>query len=272
MAPPARRRPTARAAALPARRGLPDVGRGLAPPSGRSILIGIALFVVAVGGYFVARQSSIFAVRTLDVRGGTPAVRAEVKAALGDEIGTSLLRVDGDALSSRLSTVPDVLTFRYDRHFPHTLRVTIRREQPVLVLHRQPDSFLVSSTGRVLRVLKNPRLSGLPRFWVPKTTHIAVGQDLTADDGAAAAAAVSALRKEPLPQAVHVVVGGREGLGLHLSSGLELRLGDPGDLRLKLAIAGRILSSGAAQGATSGYLDVSVPERPVLNLNPQVAG
>jgi cell division protein FtsQ len=256
---------------LPARRGLPDVGR-IAPPSGRSVLIGIALFVLAVGGYVVARQSSLFAVRTLDVRGGTPAIRAEVRSALSDELGTSLLRLDNGDLASRLAAVPDVLSFRYDRHFPHTLRVTIRREQPVLILHRQPDSFLVSATGRVLRRLKNPRLSSLPRFWVPKTTHVEIGQDLTADDGAAAAAAVSALRKEPLPQAVHVVVGGQEGLALNLSSGLQLRLGDPGDLRLKLAIAGRILATGAAQGAASGYLDVSVPERPVLNTNSQVGG
>jgi cell division septal protein FtsQ len=267
----ARRRPSARAAALPARRGLPDVGR-FSPPSGRSVLVGLALFALAAGAYVVARQSSLFALRTLDIRGGTPAVRAEVRAALAGEVGTSLLRVDGGDLAGRLAGVPDVLSFRYDRRFPHTLRVTIRREQPVLVLRRQPDSFLVSATGRVLRKLPHPRLSSLPRFWVPKTTQIAVGDDLSADDGAAAAAAIAALHKEPLPQAVHVVTGGQEGLALHLSSGLELRLGDPGDLRLKLAIAGRILASDAAQGVTSGYLDVSVPERPVLDSNSQVEG
>lgn len=267
----ARRRPSARAAALPARRSLPDVGR-FAPPSRRSILVGLVLFALAAGAYVLARQSSLFALRTIDVRGGTPAVRAEVRAALADEVGTSLLRVDGGDLADRLAAVPDVLSFRYDRRFPHTLRVTIHREQPVLVLHRQPDSFLVSATGRVLRKLPHPRLSSLPRFWVPKTTRISVGDDLSADDGAAAAAAVAALRKEPLPQAVHVVTGGQEGLTLHLASGLELRLGDPGDLRLKLAIAGRILTSGAAQSVTTGYLDVSVPERPVLNANSQVEG
>jgi hypothetical protein len=150
--------------------------------------------------------------------------------------------------------------------------VTVRPERGVLVLHRQPDSFLVSSTGRVLRKLPHPRLSSLPRFWVPKQTHVTVGETLTADTGAAAAAALSALRSEPLPVRVRVVVGGRQGLALKLSSGLELRLGGPGDLRLKLAIARRILGSGAVGFATSGYLDVSVPERPVLNVDPQLAG
>jgi hypothetical protein len=57
-------------------------------------------------------------------------------------------------------------------------------------------------------------------------------------------------------------------LTLVLASGTELRLGDSGDLRLKLSIAKRLLP--LAAGAR--YVDVSVPERPVAGSNPQVAG
>ena len=49
-----------------------------------------------------------------------------------------------------------------------------------------------------------------------------------------------------------------------LGAGLEMRLGDAGDLRLKLAVARRILHADGAAGTAHGYLDVSVPERPVL--------
>jgi hypothetical protein len=55
----------------------------------------------------------------------------------------------------------------------------------------------------------------------------------------------------------------------HLRSGLELRLGDPTDVRLKLAIARRALAA-LPTGAT--YVDVSVPERPVAGMdNPQLS-
>ena len=59
---------------------------------------------------------------------------------------------------------------------------------------------------------------------------------------------------------------------LVLSSGLELRLGDPGDVRLKLAIARRVLSATGGGPTSGGYVDVSVPERPVYNPNSQVGG
>ena len=60
-----------------------------------------------------------------------------------------------------------------------------------------------------------------------------------------------------------------------LASGIEVRLGDIGDLRLKLAIARRILALAApSRDTTPAYVDVSVPERPVLGgrHNPQVEG
>jgi hypothetical protein len=57
-----------------------------------------------------------------------------------------------------------------------------------------------------------------------------------------------------------VSVATADGLTLRLASGLELRLGDMHDVRLKLAVAARVLR---VLPAGSGYLDVSVPDRPV---------
>jgi len=57
-------------------------------------------------------------------------------------------------------------------------------------------------------------------------------------------------------------------LMLALASGQEIRLGDASDLRLKLAVAARILP--LASGAH--YLDVSVPDRSVAGFNSQLSG
>ena len=57
-------------------------------------------------------------------------------------------------------------------------------------------------------------------------------------------------------------------LTLVLRSGTELRLGDSGDLRLKLSIAKELLPLTAG----ARYVDISVPERPVAKYNSQVGG
>lgn len=226
---------------------------------------------LAVGGYFAARDTSLFAMQRIEVTGGSPAVQAQVRAALRDEVGTSLLAVDGTALTQRLSSITAIHSFRYDRSFPHTLHIVLRLERPVLVVRQGPQAFLISATGRVLRTLPHPRLSGLPRLWVTKDVQIAVGRTLPAQQ-AAAAAALAPLRGASLPAGVSAVQAGAHELTLTLGGGLELRLGDAGDIRLKLAIARRILKTTGAAAAGGGYLDVSVPERPVLFAKSQVGG
>ncbi len=271
----ARRRLIPLLAALPARVQLPTSVR-LPPhrllPSPRSVAVGMVLAILAVGGYVVARETSVFAVQTIDVRGGTPAVRAEVRAALSDENGISLLRVGGADLTRRLAALPDVASFTYDRSFPHTLRIVVRRERPVLVVRQVPgnDAFLVASSGRVLRALPHAELSPLPRLWITHSIPVSVGAKLPASvvGAANAAAAADDLR---LPGGVRTIVASPSQLTVNLGTGLQVRLGDAGDVRLKLAIARRIIRVVGGAQAT-GYVDVSVPERPVADSNPQLGG
>ncbi|HEY6962760.1 MAG TPA: FtsQ-type POTRA domain-containing protein [Gaiellaceae bacterium] len=237
------------------------------------MLVGLALLVLAGVLYAAARTTSVFAVQTLEVRGGTPALRAQVRAALAAERGRSLLAVDGTTIGRRLDALPGVRSFTYDRAFPHTLRVVVRREVPALVVRRVPgsDGFLVAASGKVLRLLAHPHRSTLPRLWVKNTVPLVAGEPLP-PALAPAAAALAAVRSAALPGGVRTVRVTGEELTLTLGGGLQVRLGDDGDLRLKLAIARRILRLTGAAATGGGYLDVSVPERPVLAVNPRVGG
>jgi hypothetical protein len=147
--------------------------------------------------------------------------------------------------------------------------VVVTQERPVLLLRRGRDAWIVSARGRVLRTVTRPRLSSLPRTWVPRSTRVDVGATLPAAAGGLAAAALAPLAGARFPGGVHVVRTRPGDLTLVLRTGVEIRLGDPGDLRLKYAIARRILTT-LDSAATPTYLDVSVPERPVSSPNSQV--
>jgi cell division protein FtsQ len=262
------RRATARAAALPARPAKPSARTLL--PSRRSLVVGVAIVVLAIGAYAAARETSVFAIRELSIVGGTPRLQAEVGKALAPELGRSLVQVSGGDVSRRLEAVPGVLSARIDRRFPHTLRVVVVPERPVLLLRRGSKGWVVSARGRVLRPVGNTRLSSLPRAWVPAATAIEVGKVLPADGIGAAATALAPIAGTRFPARVKAVRSGKKELTLVLGSGVEVRLGDSGDVRLKLAVARRILVVLGAD-STATYLDVSVPERPVVGgLDPQV--
>ncbi|HLM35183.1 MAG TPA: FtsQ-type POTRA domain-containing protein, partial [Gaiellaceae bacterium] len=167
------RRTIARVAALPAAVRLPELRAVV--PSARSVGVGLALLVVAFAAYFGARTMSVFAVRQIEVAGGSPLAREQAADALRPVIGASLLAVDSTLLERRLTQVPQVASVRFDRDFPHTLRVFVVPEHPVLLLRRGKVGWVVSARGRVMRSVTNTRTSSLPRMWVPPRTKVVVG-------------------------------------------------------------------------------------------------
>jgi cell division protein FtsQ len=228
----------------------------------------VVLVGVAALAYVGARETPLFALRSVDVEGADPALARRLEAALRPLRGTSLLALDGRQVVRLATRLPDVSSVAYDRSFPNTLRLRVEPEQPLAVLHRGARAWLVSRTGRVLAPIRPGSHAALPRIWQPAGERPALGASLAANDGGTAVAALAAALGTPLAariRSVRIVDGQDVYL---LRDGLELRAGAPANLPLKLTVAARIL----AGTVLTGYLDVSVPERPVAGSTPQVSG
>jgi len=222
---------------------------------------------VAAGVYAIARETSAFAISKIEVRGAPAAVDAQVRRALAPLVGTNLLALDGAALERRAAALPTVVSVGYDRAFPHTLRITVTPERTVAVLHRGTETWLVSARGRVVQRIPTGTYPELARIWVPRKTSVTVGAFLAAGTGGTPARVLALAARFPARIATVSLAHGELVFRLH--SGLELRLGDPTDVRLKLAIARRALAH-LPPGTT--YVDVSVPGRPVAGTdNPRLS-
>ena len=237
-------------------------------PSGRSLLLGILILLTCLGLYAAARSTSAFAVDEIAVQGASPEVAADVRKALAPALGESLLGIDLNELTRRAETVPMVATATFDRAFPHTLQIAVSPEVPVAVLRQGSASWLAAAGGRVVAELGKGARPALPRVWMKRDVDVRVGESVRGLQ-LAAVDAVAPLVDQPLPSAVTSVAAGRDELTLTLRSGVELRLGDAVDLPVKLEVARQVLPQ---LGGWRGYLDVSVPERPVAGetLNSQV--
>ena len=239
-------------------------------PSGRSLLLGFAIVAGAAGFYLLARSTPMFALNGVEVTGAPPAVAAHVRAVLAPLEGQSLLALDTAELDRRLGSLPEVADFSYDRNFPHTLRVIVRAEHPVAVARRGPTAWLVAASSRVIRVLPAHARPGLPRIWLAHSGEPEVGAPITDRFGLRAVRTLSLARLAHFHGRIRMVRAREHDLTFLLASGLELRLGDLRAIRLKLAIATRILPGILARGGYA-YVDVGVPERPVAGTNPKLS-
>lgn len=254
-------RARAKVVTLPARR--PLAARFV--PSARSLLVGFALLAGSLGSYFVAHETPLFAVREIAVTGVQPRAAARIQTALGSFEGTSLVALDGAELAARAGAIPEVHSVNYDRAFPHTLRVVVRPERPLLVLRRGSEAWLVSARARVIGGIARRTRLGLPRFWVPKTVELEAGAFVTDARTLLALAPLRVLEDLDVrlsPRGVKIDEAGQAAL--RLRSGVEVRLGRPVDLGLKLTVAERVLPELRPR---RGYIDVSVPDRPVAGVS-----
>ncbi len=235
-------------------------------PTSRSLVVALAILLASLVAWIVARESSLFAVRTVQVDGASPAVAARVKRVLAANTGQSLLKLDGAVVEAAVERIPFVAHASVDRAFPHGLRIAIVQERGVALVRHGADTWVVSSRGRVIKTVAPSRrsLSRLPRIWVTGDTEPVVGEIVTGELATAARAVVVASEAK-LSTRVSKVVVSEDTLTVRLRSGLELLLGAPTDADLKLAVAARVLRR---LPAGTVYLDVSVPERPVASLVP----
>jgi hypothetical protein len=187
-----------------------------------------------------------------------------VEQALAPLRGRSLLALNQGEIEQRLARLSDVAAVSFDRDFPHTLRVFVTPAHSIAVLRRGMSAWIVSSDGRVVRTAGLFATPKLPRIWVPRSTSVDVGMPVADADAAHAVRALAIVRGAGFGRRIVGVRAADGELTFVLAQGPELRFGDATSLPLKLAVATRMLP--LVEG-TSGYLDVTVPTRPIAGGN-----
>ena len=231
---------------------------GLLVPSGRTLLVAFGILAGILLAILAARETPLFGIRSIEVSGADSRVTRQVQRALDGRAGESLFGVDLEAAELEVAALPTVAAVSFDRAYPHTLRVTVVPERPVAIVRQGAGSFVVSDRGRVVATAERSEQPELARIWVTKDVRLDTG-GYVEGELRTAVGAVAPLAGIRFPSRV-VSVATTDELTLRLASGLELRMGDMRDVDLKLAVAGRVLPL-LPQG--TGYLDVSVPHRPV---------
>jgi len=246
----------------------PALSRSLLPGQ-RTVLLLLAVIGLVGLAYLGARQTSVFAFRTVEVEGASPAVAGEVREALRPLEGTSLVALDPGDVEDLLEGVAAVHAAHVDRAFPHGLAVEVEPERAVAVFRDGARAWLVAASGRVLETMGPSARPKLPRIRIDVTRVPTVGASLPGENADATLAVLAALPPR-FPGRVLYATTSDEGLVLALSDGPEIRLGEATMLARKLAAAAAVLRSlPEEERAPLGYLDASVLERVVAGVDPE---
>lgn len=242
----------------------------------RSAIIGACALAALGLLYLGARETPVFALKDIEVRGAPPPVRRAVLQTLDETRGASLVALDGAQIVRRLEALPSVQSVSYDRAFPHTLRLVVVPERPVAVVNQAGTLWIVSERGRVIGPTSASEAPALPRLRSAAEAPLAAGQ-FVGDEGTKTVLAALAESPRHMPLPIHSarLEDGELTFVLAGDGGERplLLLGEPVDVETKLRVAALVLRHlSFEERATLAYLDVTLPDRPVASTNPQVSG
>lgn len=234
----------------------------LHPPSLRTLLAVGAALALVLAGWFWLRDSSLVAVKTVEVSGvaGSPGTQgAKVRAAL-DEAARSMttLHVRQDALDTAVAPFSLVKRIEVETGFPHTMRIHVVTNVAVGAVTVDGRRIAVTSDGTLLRDVTAPaKLPEIPVRIAPAGARVTEPAARTAV--AALGAAPDALRS----RVEGIVTTPEHGLEIQLAHGPLLRFGTGERLAAKWAAAAAVLADPEAAGASA--IDVTAPERPAVS-------
>jgi cell division protein FtsQ len=224
-----------------------------------AVVLGLVLLDVGL-------HSSLLSVTHIGVQGTHEEPVAAVVKAAGVARHRPLFGLDEAAVEADVDALPWIASSRVQRHWPHTIVVTVTERVPVAQVAVAGGHWAeVDGSGRVLAVGET-RHTGLPRLAVaaPTAAVLNAGTRLPAADrpALAAAAALPDLPPQRLNEVEAVTVKAGTGVDLTLSDGATVLLGPPTDLSTKLAALATVVSEVDMSGVRT--IDLRVPGQPAL--------
>jgi cell division protein FtsQ len=225
------------------------------PPTRRRALVRrwMALFVFLglVAITVIVLFTPVLGVRTVDVSGTQALTPEQVRLAAQVPMGTPMIRLDTDAIATKVANLSRVATVDVVRDWPSTILIEVTERKPVATYNGPGGVHLVDATGDdYATVAAAP--PGLPTIAVP---HVAPNDPATQ----AVFAVIAAMPQQLRPILVTISAQTPDSVRFALNNGKTVIWGDAGDAAHKSAVLAALLSQ------PGKVYDVSAPDLPTIS-------
>ncbi len=227
---------------------------------GRLIFLLICLLVA-----IIVLERTVFRLRSVYVVGNVTKSAEDVAAASKLRLGDNMLTIDESAIAENINSDVSMVFLRLEKDYPSTVYIYIAERSNAAVLQWLGMQYTIDAQGIVMSESNSLVLSEtLPEVKGFQINRIHIGKMIEVKDSRQLAAYRTIMSELKLQmfenQVTKIVVSDPEMLYLMTSSGMMVKLGGGNHLRAKICAARTDLAYLLEMGATSGVLDVSIPE------------
>jgi cell division protein FtsQ len=223
------------------------------------ILVVIAVVAVVLGSLWLVR-SPILSIRQVDVTGAENSDPRAAIQALGMDVGTPTIDIDGDAITLLILEDPWVESVTVEIVWPGSIVIDVTERTPVAPVLAGDQWVLVASDGGVIKAVPAP---GTEIMFVAIDQGSLDPGDVISDPRTLGALVFVRYLADRYRSGARIQMDG-EGLQAEVA-GHPVRLGRPVDMAEKATVLEALLDTGIEPGAS---IDLIAPLRPAVT-NPQ---
>lgn len=212
-----------------------------------ALLVFLGIVVITVTVLF----TPVLGVRTVDVSGNQALTEEQVRLAGEVPLGTPMIRLDTEAIATRVAILSRVASVDVVREWPSSILIVVTERTPVATFAGPGGVHLVDATGDDYATVATAP-PGLPTIAVP---HVEPSDPTTKAVFAVLAAMPAQLR----PALVKIGALTPGSVTFSLNNGKTVIWGDTGDAGKKAAVLAALL------GQKGKVYDVSAPDLPTIS-------
>jgi cell division protein FtsQ len=215
----------------------------------------LAILLALGGGWLWFRDSSLVAVRRVEVTGASGPDASKIRSSL-IIAARNMTTMDANVgqLRSAVEPYPDVKSLKASTQFPHGMRIQVIEQVPVAVVVEASQRVAVAGDGTLLPDVRVRTSLPSISLSVPPGGRRLTGYALSEVQLLAAAP------YQMLAEIDGVTDGAAHGLVAQLRNGPNIYFGDSSQLSTKWTAASAVLADSGSDGAP--YIDVTDPNRP----------
>ncbi|MDO4913575.1 MAG: FtsQ-type POTRA domain-containing protein [Bifidobacteriaceae bacterium] len=177
------------------------------------------------------------------------------------QLHKALLLVSTSEIQDTIANIPGVTSVEVTKSFPKSVVVKVTAKKPTAILKTADSKSMVAvdSEGRILNIVKNASIAGIPAIQVDK-----INSALKTKSVEQALLVLNSLPEGLRSRITDVQAHTQDSITTVLDGGkITLFWGDSSDLALKKAVIDKIINDPTKIGENN-YVDVSAPLRPVM--------
>jgi cell division protein FtsQ len=243
--------------------------RGRKPLSWYVTWIVLLLIVIAMTGGFVL-SLPVWRVKSVLVRGSNYLSEAKIVNTAMVPRDENIFLIDLEEIKSRYSKIVQIKAIKIKRKLPDTIVIEIKERKPYAIAVISGVTSLIDDEGYVIarqNLASSMYGSGMEKYPVIRGINrrsLEGGIRLNPGDRAFVRSAIDMLSNFMDPGTIQIEASNWEDIIIYIEDILKVKIGDPKDIERKIRLVRALLGSVKGKWTKVAYMDVRVPDNPVI--------